>query len=227
MKTVAIVPSAGLGVRFGSNVAKPFYLLGGKSILVHTLSALQNSSFIDSIILVINLSEESLIQREVEKENIRKITSIVQGGKTRFDSVKRGIEAIKRNYDLVLVHDGVRPFINDEIIGKCCIEAENVGAAVAAVPAKATIKEINPGHEVVRTLKRKRLWEIQTPQVFRYSLLKKAYSTKLKGEITDDASLVERLGVKVKVVTGSYYNIKITTPEDLVFAEAVLSSGKF
>jgi len=227
MNTVAIVPSAGLGVRFGSNVAKPFYLLGGKSIIVHTLIALQNSSFVNSIILVINKSEEELIFREIEKENLRKISSIIQGGKTRYESVKNGIEALHENTDLVLVHDGVRPFIDDELIGRCVLEAEKSGAVIAGVPAKATIKEISPTHEVVATLKRNRLWEVQTPQVFRYNVIKKAYKTKPHGEITDDSSLVERLGVRVQVVPGSNYNIKITTPKDLVFAEAVLKSGKF
>lgn len=165
--------------------------------------------------------------RELEKNKISKLAQIVAGGETRFDSVKNGIFAIKENFDFILIHDGVRPFIDDEIIGRCVLEAESSGATVAAVPVKATIKEINPAHEVCATLKRNLLWEIQTPQVFRSELIKKAYQVKPAREVTDDASLVEHLGVKVKVVSGSYYNIKITTPEDLVFAEAVLNSGKF
>lgn len=222
MNTVAIVPSAGLGVRFGSQIAKPFYLLGGKPIIVHTLLALQNSAFIKEIILVINKSDEELINRDIEKEKLRKISAIVQGADTRFGSVKNGIEAIKERADFVLIHDGVRPFINDDLIGRCVLEAQESGAAIAAVPAKATIKEINPSHEVMRTLKRNLLWEIQTPQVFKYDLIAKAYKQKPRGAITDDAYLVELMGHRIKIVSGSYYNIKITTPEDLVFAEAVL-----
>jgi 2-C-methyl-D-erythritol 4-phosphate cytidylyltransferase len=226
MNTVAIVPSAGQGVRFNSKVAKPLYLLNLKPIIVHTLLALQNSSFINQIILVINKSEEDLIKREIEKESLHKISAIVQGADTRYGSVKNGLTAISEKCDLVLIHDGVRPFIDEELIGRCVIEAERSGAAIAAVPVKSTIKEVSPDHEVRLTLRRNLLWEVQTPQVFRYDLILKAYKLEPKGEVTDDASLLERLGMRVKIVSGSYYNIKITTPEDLVFAQAILEKQR-
>lgn len=227
MNTVAIVPSAGLGVRFGSKIAKPFYLIAGKPILIHTLLALEKSSFISKIILVINKTEEDVLNRELEKENFAKIAAVVEGADTRYGSVKNGIQAIKGSFDFVLIHDGVRPFIDDDLIGRCVLEAEKSGSGVAAVPLKSTIKKISPNFEVSTTLKRNLIWEIQTPQVFKFDLISRAYKAKPRGEVTDDASLVERLGVRVKIVTGSYYNIKITTPEDLVFADAIMNCGKF
>jgi 2-C-methyl-D-erythritol 4-phosphate cytidylyltransferase len=165
----------------------------------------------------------------MKKYRIDKISKIVEGGRRRQDSVLKGVEALDSRTDLVLIHDAVRPFITKEMVFSVIREGQRTGAAVVGVPVKATIKEVKtqkPKRKtkpiVKETLNRNNLWEIQTPQVFKKELLLKAYKRFGNVSVTDDAMLVEKLGAKVSVVLGSYKNIKITTPEDLVIARAIL-----
>jgi 2-C-methyl-D-erythritol 4-phosphate cytidylyltransferase len=173
------------------------------------------------------LNKEEIIGN-LKKYRIRKIRAVVLGGKRRQDSVDKGLKAVSKEADWVLIHDGVRPFINKELISSVIKEAKKAGAAIVGVPVKATIKKLKTQSlklktkfVVEKTLNRDNLWEIQTPQVFKKDLILKAYKRFGNINVTDDAMLVEKMGIKPRVVLGSYNNIKITTPEDLVIAKAI------
>ncbi len=235
VKVTAIVPAAGRGWRLKKNIDKPFVILGDKPILIRTLKVLAESALIEEIIVVINKDNFGLLQRELSKEGIGKVVNIVEGGSTRGESVYRGLNKVDKNTDFVLIHDGVRPFVTQKIISGAIKKALKLDAAVTAIPVCSTIKKVNnqglgvrskKGELIVEsTLDRNSLWEIQTPQVFKRELILKAYEKAMREgglEATDDSSLVERLGYKVSIVPGSYSNIKITTPEDLIFAKALL-----
>jgi 2-C-methyl-D-erythritol 4-phosphate cytidylyltransferase len=222
MKVVAIVASAGLGRRLNKKIAKPLVILNGKPILIHTLKNLSKSSIIEEIIIAVDKNYLEIFKKKIKQFGLSKVKKIVAGGKTRGQSVFNGLRAIDKDFDIVLIHDGARPFIKTELIKKLVSQAKKFGAAILAVPAKATIKRIDPKKlEVVATLNRNILWEVQTPQAFKKDLILSAFKKLNTLNLTDDAALVERLGKKVKVVLGSYDNIKITTPEDLVFAEGI------
>jgi len=222
MKITAIVPAAGKGVRFRSTIAKPLVNLDRRPILIHALGILSSHSLIKDIIVVFNKKDLRVLREQMKKFKLRKITKIVPGGSTRRQSVENGLKRINENCDFVLIHDGVRPFIDKKIISSVISNAKRFGAAVAAVPVKSTIKKVNPLNlKVKSTLDRGTLWEIQTPQVFRKDIILKAYSRFRDRNAPDDAFLVEKLGLAVKVVRGSYKNIKITTPEDLMFAKVI------
>ncbi len=235
VKVTAIVPAAGRGWRLKKNIDKPFVILGDKPILIRTLKVLAESALIEEIIVVINKDNFGLLQRELSKEGIGKVVNIVEGGSTRGESVYRGLNKVDKNTDFVLIHDGVRPFVTQKIISGAIKKALKLDAAVTAIPVCSTIKKVNnqglgvrskKGELIVEsTLDRNSLWEIQTPQVFKRELILKAYEKAMREgglEATDDSSLVERLGYKVSIVPSSYSNIKITTPEDLIFAKALL-----
>ncbi len=224
-KIVAIIPAAGQGKRMGNQVNKQFLCLAGLPILVHTLTVLENHPRVEGMIIVCRDGEREFCRTEiVEKYQLRKVLRIVAGGKERQHSVFNGIKALPADTGLVLIHDGARPFLTAGIIDKAVDQALAMGAAVAAVPVKDTIKEAGPDGIVAGTPDRSRLWQIQTPQVFRYSLIREAHQQAATDGFlgTDDASLVEYIGRKVKLVQGSYENIKITTPEDLLLGEAIL-----
>ncbi|MFH0771503.1 MAG: 2-C-methyl-D-erythritol 4-phosphate cytidylyltransferase [Candidatus Omnitrophota bacterium] len=224
MKTSVIVAAGGKGERLGSKVHKPFVLLGKEPILAYALRALDSSNRVNEIILVVNEFDLLKGRSLVKKIGIKKIKDITAGGKRRMDSVNNGLFRVSPDTDYVMVHDGCRPFVDDKIISETIQAAEIFGGAIAVAPVKPTIKEIEKGGFVVTTLKREFLVEVQTPQVFRKDILVRAYERALREETeaTDDSSLVEALGVKVKVIKGSYKNIKITTPEDLKYAKALL-----
>ena len=227
MKITAIVPAAGEGLRFKSTIAKPLVNLDRRPILIHTLAVLSRHHLIKEIIVVFNKKDIGLLTKKIEQCKLRKIKKVVLGGVTRRQSVENGLREIDQGCDFVLIHDGVRPFIDKKIISSVIDAARKTGAALSAVPVKPTIKEVNPLNLKVKiTLDRSLLWEIQTPQVFRKDIILKAYSRFKDKNALDDASLVEKLGVDVKVVEGSYKNIKITTPEDLVFAEAIIKNRR-
>ena len=160
----------------------------------------------------------------VEKYQFQKVSQIVPGGKRRQESVKNGIDALPKDVDIVAIHDGVRPFVTQTMIEDSIHSAVRYGAVVFAMPVKETIKMSNPDGTVLKTLDRESLWQIQTPQTFQVNVIREAYSRATEDGFvgTDDASLVERLGVKVHILPGSYTNIKITTPEDLWFANLFL-----
>lgn len=236
-KTVAIIPSGGLGLRMGLNPLRglsPFegekkknYLpLLGRPILAHTIAALEDSQSISSIIIAVTPGDEAFCLTEiVEKQGFTKVVSVVAGGLERQDSVWHAINAIAGDFDIIAVHDGARPLVTMAIIERTVAEATTTGAAICAVRVKDTIKNVKDG-QVTGTIPRGGLWSVQTPQAFRAELLidafKRAEADGFTG--TDESSLVERLGVNVSVVEGSYENIKITTPEDLALARFILES---
>ncbi len=226
VKSVAIVPSAGIGRRMGGQIKKKNYLeLRGVPVLAHTLLVLDESPVIDSIVIVCTLGDEKFCKEEiVEGYSIRKVESIVAGGATRQDSVISGFNAILSEAPVVVVHDGARPLVTADIIERTVKTAASHGAAVAAVPVKDTIKEVSGGI-ITRTVARERLYSIQTPQAFMRGVLLKAHKRAAQDGFygTDEASLVERLGADVAVVEGSYENIKITTPEDIAVAVSILN----
>lgn len=204
---------------------KPYIILGDKPILAHTLIALNGSSFISEIIIIVNPKYIRYCPDKIVKRyGLNKVRNVVEGGKTRLLSVYNGLKEVSSDSDLVLIHDGVRPFIDSKIISRVIKEASMSGAAVTAVPERSTVKEVLKDRVIHSTLKRELLWEVQTPQVFRRKLILSAYERAKKSGIdaTDDAALVEPMGEKVKVVMGSYNNIKITTPEDIIIAKAIL-----
>jgi len=218
LKVVAVVSSAGKSERMGEK--KEFLLLGDKPILAHTLKLLEDHSQISEIILVVD--EENL-------EYFKKVKEVIVGGEERQDSVYNGLKRVAKDCDIVLIQDGARPFLTDDLITKSIEGAEKHKAAVVAVSCIDTIKFAHKEKDMaIETLDREYLWMAQTPQTFRYELILKAYEKadedNFKG--TDDASLVERMNQPVKIIRGSYDNIKITTPEDLILAEAILAKRK-
>jgi 2-C-methyl-D-erythritol 4-phosphate cytidylyltransferase len=225
MKADAIIVSAGKGQRFMEGKKKQFHLLADKPILAHTLDQFETCPLVRSTLLVVSAEDMDYTLKEiVEKNKYRKIAQIVPGGKRRQDSVKNGIDALAKGVDIVMIHDGVRPFVTRAMIEDSIYSAERFGAVVVAMPVNDTIKMSNPDGTVLKTLDRESLWQTQTPQTFQAKVIREAYAKATEDGFvgTDDASLVERLGVKVHILPGSYTNIKITTPEDLILAHLFL-----
>jgi len=222
----ALLPAAGMGKRMGAGCNKQYLLLDGEPILAHTLRVFQEAPFIAGIYLVSPEQEIPFCRHEVvERYGFSKVQAIVAGGAERQHSVFNGLKAMQgvEPDDLVLIHDGVRPFVPVGVLEKAAQAADQFGAAVVAVPVKDTVK-VARGGVVVETPPREELWLAQTPQAFRYGLISAAHqAAAAEGFLgTDDASLVERQGCQLHVVMGDYRNIKITTPEDMVLAEAFL-----
>ncbi len=222
-KNIAILVGAGKGKRMGGK-DKPFLLLGGKTLLAHSVAAFEKSGFCDEIILVVRKNKIGHCQKIVDEYGFGKVKKIIAGGATRQHSVSRGLNEIK-NANLIFVHDIPRPLVSEDIIKNCAVKAEKFGAAIPVVLVKDTVKEGK--RNIKKTVDRDKLRLAQTPQVFNYEILKKAYeiAAKEKFEGTDDASLVERLGHKIKLVAGSPQNLKITVPEDLVIAESLFKKN--
>lgn len=248
MKADAVIVSAGKGLRFmgGKSIRvgtsrngcrtdtvvptpdhgkKQFTFLEGKPILAHTLDKFEACSLIRSVRLVVSQEDMDYCLKEiVEKYRFQKVSKIVPGGKWRQDSVKNGIDALPKDADIVAIHDGVRPLVTQAMIEDSVHSALRYGAVVLAIPVKETIKMSNPDGTVLKTLDRESLWQVQTPQTFQINVIREAYNRAVADGFvgTDDASLVERLGVKVHILPGSHTNIKITTPEDLMLASLFL-----
>jgi 2-C-methyl-D-erythritol 4-phosphate cytidylyltransferase / 2-C-methyl-D-erythritol 2,4-cyclodiphosphate synthase len=228
MKKIAIIPAGGAGTRLKSHVAKQFLLLDGLPILVHTLKVFQESKDIDDIILALPPDELVSIRQElIEKYGLTKVTTTVAGGNERQDSVRNCLGAIAGECDMVVIHDAVRPFVTQELIRQVVETASVTGAVSAGVKTKDTIKETKEDNNVVATVPRHNLWLTQTPQAFKFELLKEAYKQAYDENFygTDDASLVERMGKEVRMVEGFYANIKITTREDMMIADALMKKG--
>jgi len=225
-KTVAIVPAAGAGVRMGGDRAKQYLHLKDRPILAVTLEALQKCVMLDAIVLVVPAKDVDYCQKEiVEKFGIFKVANVVPGGKLRQDSVRMGLEALKGRYEIVLIHDGVRPMVEPDLVEAVIQTALKHRAAIAALPAKETVKAVNDHGEVTGTYDRTKVWMVQTPQAFYYEDILKAHREAVANgltEATDDAFLVEKLGIPVRVVPGSERNIKVTTPHDLALAQFLL-----
>ncbi|MBI4846762.1 MAG: 2-C-methyl-D-erythritol 4-phosphate cytidylyltransferase [Candidatus Omnitrophica bacterium] len=224
---IAIVPAAGVGKRLGLKQAKPYLLIDGKPLLIYCLEVLENSNRIKKIILVTEKNNLAKAARIVRRFGIGKVSAIVAGGKTRSESVRNGLKAINENADFVIIHDGARPFINKKLIDRCIDAVCKYKAVTCAVSCTSTIKAADQNLNVIETLDRNKLWQVQTPQAFSFSLIKAAFNQnkKRKMEFFDDASLVESMGQHVKIVKGLYNNIKITTKEDLLLAKAILRAG--
>ncbi len=207
----------------GGSVDKQFLEIGGCPIIVETLLVFQSAPQISEIILVTPENEIVHSEALVKEYDITKVKQVVTGGRERQDSIRNGLLAVDPETEVIVVHDGVRPFVTPGIISETIDAAKSKGAAIAAVPVKDTVKSVDES-VIDKTVPRNKLWLAQTPQAFSASLIKRAYEVAYKkGFIgTDDASLVEALGEKVRIVMGAYKNIKITTPEDLLFAEAIL-----
>lgn len=223
MRYDVVIPAAGQGKRMKAGMNKQLMELQNEPLIVRTLKVFENDEWCRGIIVVINEAERTQFEQLFSRFHIKKITAIVGGGKERQHSVYNGLRAIK-NSDIVLIHDGARPFVTIELIHQLVNEAKEHGAAIPAVRVKDTVKKVR-GQFVEETVERSSLWAVQTPQAFHVSLVLRAHEQAQKdGYIgTDDASLVERIGGKVKIVEGDYRNIKLTTPDDLLFAEAILS----
>lgn len=222
MKNIAIVLAAGQGKRMQSKVQKQFLLIKDKPVLFYTLRVFENSPVITDIILVTGKDEIEYCQKEiVDKYGFNKVRKIVAGGKERYHSVYEGLQAAEDG-DYVFIHDGARPFVDNEVIERAYLAVKEHQACVAAVPVKDTIKIADEEGFAAQTPDRKKVWQMQTPQTFEFHLIKDAYERLLLEEpegITDDAMVVETMtDHKVKLVEGSYRNIKITTPEDLEIA---------
>ncbi len=229
MSCVAIIAAAGLGLRLKSNIPKPYLLLDDIPILAHTLEAFEDCLDVTSVYLVVAEDKIDYCQRHiVDKYQLDKVAKIITGGKRRQASVCNGLQKIAADTDIVVVHDGARPLLRPQLISSCIREAQSCGAAIAALPINDTIKQVTNENQIEKTIARNGLWVAQTPQAFSYLLLKKAFDEAYRSgfEGTDEAGLVERIGHGIKIVMGSAYNIKVTTPDDLVLAEAVLNIMK-
>ena len=225
-KCTAIVLAAGQGKRMGTKIQKQFLEIQGRPILYYSLYAFQNSEIIDDIILVTSEGlEEYCKEMFVDKYNLTKVSKIVCGGAERYHSVWHGLKEIQ-DVGYVFIHDGARPFVNDTILHRAYDAVSQYKACVVGMPVKDTIKIAGEDGFAKETPNRSLVWAVQTPQVFDVALIKEAYSKLMECDdipVTDDAMVAEQiLGTKVKLVEGSYENMKITTPEDLIIAESFL-----
>ena len=225
MRVVAIIPAAGRGRRIGGEIPKTSLSLGGIPLLRHTLQKFEACTQVDEILPLVPPEELSFWTNEIVRPSMfKKVKRVLAGGAERQDSVFLGLKAIAGNADWVVIHDGARPFVPPELIERALSETRRWKAVAAALPAGETIKEVSPEKEVLRTMDRRSLWIIQTPQAFEYNVIVSAHEKAREERFggTDDASLVERLGIPVGVIEGSRLNFKITTPEDLTLGEALL-----
>ena len=229
MKTTAIVLAAGSGKRMNSQVHKQYLLIKEKPVVYYSIKAFEDSQ-VDEIILVVGAGEVEYCRKEIiEKYGFLKVRAIVEGGKERYHSVYEGLKAAKET-DYVLIHDGARPFVTQEIISHTIEAVCKYQACVVGMPVKDTIKIVDTNNYAKETPNRSSVWQVQTPQAFSYPLIFDAYTRMLEAEdsaITDDAMVLERMTEKkVRLIEGSYQNIKITTPEDLLVAEVYVNTTK-
>jgi 2-C-methyl-D-erythritol 4-phosphate cytidylyltransferase len=223
MKVGAIIPAAGRGKRIGASIPKQFLEIQGRPLLHHTLTVFASCKLIDYVVLVMPRADVN----EVGKDWMNKykiVQEVVVGGEQRQDSVYNGFNSLEKGTDIVVVHDGVRPFTTPQMITATVEAAQQYGAAITAIPVSDTVKQAADGF-VKQTVSRDGLWRVQTPQAFQYGLLQQAFKKAQKDSYygTDEGSLVEYLGERVKIVPGSELNIKITRKEDLVLGESLLS----
>ena len=217
----AIIVAGGSGTRMQSSLPKQFLLLNGLPILMHTLQAFYNSEAKPQLILVLHADYHELWLELCEKYNFTLPHQLIKGGETRFHSVKNGLDIIDEENAVIAIHDAVRPLTSAKIIDKSYAYAKQDGNAITAVKSRDSIRQMREGHTI--SLLREDIYMVQTPQTFKYSILKEAYSQHYDLKFTDDASVVENAGFKINLIEGSYENIKITFPEDICIAEAVLN----
>ncbi|MFH1489917.1 MAG: 2-C-methyl-D-erythritol 4-phosphate cytidylyltransferase [Pseudomonadota bacterium] len=223
MKTAAVIPAAGAGVRMGQGRAKQFLDFRGRPMLAATLEVFQHCPSIDAVILVVPPENVEECRRSiVEAWGLTKVKKVVEGGRRRQDSVRRGIRATGGEFERILIHDGVRPLVRPVLIERIVAEGTHERAVITALPAKETVKAVTEEGFVEKTYDRRRIWLVQTPQIFKYEDILEAHNRALREgweDITDDALLMERMGIPVKVIEGSEENIKVTTPHDMALAQ--------
>jgi len=221
-----VIVAAGTGSRMKKDINKQFIKLDNKEIIAHTIEKFYMNENIDDIVVVIREDEEDYFKNNVINKYGFENIKIVYGGNERQDSVYNGIKKLNKDCEVVLIHDGARPFITNDIIKRSIKESKDHNAIVVGVKVKDTIKVVSDNGNIVDTPNRSYLWAVQTPQVFKYNIITKAYEDAYKNNYygTDDAMLVERIGYNVKMIEGSYNNIKITTQEDLEFGEQILKN---
>ncbi|MCK4240114.1 MAG: 2-C-methyl-D-erythritol 4-phosphate cytidylyltransferase [Candidatus Atribacteria bacterium] len=228
MKVVALIAAAGLGKRMNSKISKSFIPIFGKPILAYTLEKFEQCKLIEKICLIVNQEEKEFCSKNIIlKYNFSKVQKIIDGGETRQDSVYNGLKALSPDVDIVVIHDGARPLVEETLIQDSIEAAQKNGAVIVAIPLKDTVKKSQKNFFIKETLNREEIWRAQTPQTFKYDMILSAYHQAYKDKFcaTDDAAIVERYGHKVKMIIGSEENIKITTPFDIIIAENFLKRG--
>jgi 2-C-methyl-D-erythritol 4-phosphate cytidylyltransferase len=229
MHVTVIVAAAGEGERIGGAIPKPYLLLAGRPVILRTLDQCFAAETVNDVILVVAESELGRCEALLHSDGLLRDRSwrLQTGGASRQESVKRGLEKIGSDTDIVVIHDGARPLVSSKLIDQCIETTCDKGAVVVGVPVRDTIKVISDDRFIQSTPDRSRLWEIQTPQVFRRNLIIEAHDSAAQARIetTDDAMLVERIGKPVFVVQGDRSNLKITVPEDILFAEALIQNS--
>ena len=225
MEKVAILVAGGRGTRMGTSISKQYIPIGGKPVLMHTLEAFYRADTQIQLILVLPKDDFEFWKDLCLEYNFTLFHQTVAGGATRFQSVKNGLDAISTSSGLVAIHDAVRPFVSQDVIKESFVKAKELGSAIAVVPLKDSLREVNDdGKSQFRERHKFRL--VQTPQTFQLDKIKKAFETPERGEFTDDATVYEFQGWKVTLIDGNMENIKLTTPEDLEYAEFLLSKKK-
>ncbi len=223
----AVIVAAGTGKRMKSNINKQYIKLRDKEVVAHTIEVFDKNNNIDEIVVVVREDEEEFfVEHVVNKYNFDKNIKIAHGGCERQDSVYNGLKKVSNGCKIVLIHDGARPFVSNSIINNSIEEAMENKAVVVGVPVKDTIKILDDKNIITNTPNRKYVWSVQTPQSFDYGILIKCYENAFEKRFygTDDAMLVENMGYNVKMIMGSYENIKMTTREDLNFGEQILKN---
>ncbi|MFW6113054.1 MAG: 2-C-methyl-D-erythritol 4-phosphate cytidylyltransferase [Thermodesulfobacteriota bacterium] len=229
MKVAAVIAAAGLGRRMQKDIPKTYLPLAGKPILIHTLEIFERVPEVHEVLVVVHPEDLEFCQEEIlAPYPLKKVLRVVPGGKERQDSVYNALKVLKREseeLEIILVHDGVRPLVAPALIRQVVAAARRHGAAILGIPCQDTLKRVSSSREVLDTLDRRELWQVQTPQAFQTGLLWRAYQEAMNRGLyaTDEASLVEALGKTVVVVPGSPLNLKITTQDDLKMAEAFLA----
>ncbi len=221
-----IMPAAGLSLRMGADVRKPFIMIGEKPVFFYTLEKFYKLKRVKEIIFVVNQKDLNTVKEKWSDDlEAYKVTKVIAGGKRRQDSIYNGLSQLDPGTKIILIHDAVRPLVHTEEIKAVIKSTEENGAAIVASPMKLTVKKVDSSFEIIKTVPRHDLWMAQTPQGFKRDLILSAYE-KIKDsniEFTDDAEVLEKTGHTVKIVSGSYDNIKITTREDLKLAELLLA----
>lgn len=223
----AVIVAGGKGKRMGSALPKQFLKINGVEILALTIEKFEKCSIVDEILVVVSNDEIDYCRSNIiDRYNFTKVKKVVNGGKERFNSVYNGLKNCSKETDIVIIHDGVRPFVTQDMIKNSAECAKKYGACAAGVTIKDTIKLKDRENYIEKTINRDELIAIQTPQAFDYNLILKAYNNSIEKGIfsTDDTMLIEALHKKVRIIDGSYLNIKITTPEDLIFAESIVNN---
>jgi 2-C-methyl-D-erythritol 4-phosphate cytidylyltransferase len=224
-RVAAIIPAAGEGRRMGGTVPKQFLRIGGREILARTLDVFEACVAIDDVWVVVAAEQCAPCQGTIiERYGFRKVRGVIAGGTTRQESVWRGLQQVTDAVDLVVIHDGVRPFVTEALLQQTLEQANRYGAAIAAVPLKDTLKRVSAAGTVETTVPREHLWRVQTPQAFRHALLRRAFQHAWQQglQATDEAGLLEALQYPVQIVPGYEHNIKVTTPDDLVLCATLL-----